>query len=281
MINLKIILPITIFLFIQTLTYSATIKGIVTDSRTGEPLTFANVFILDTQIGTSTNSDGFYVIKDLNPGMYLIRASYVVYGSHTDTINIKDPEEVIELNIKLKSPIIDLDSVSDPELEAYHQKIKMINEIKPVLIINIDTLIYSERIVTAHLSMTNNIDEPLYLFKNYPCFTVIKSSITDSNAEIIKNEWIMPDCLCEKTCPDSTDLILVNPGETIKYPPSELPVDFTSIPKGRYSVKISYEFKEPSEINTFYCNGKSVINTLIRGLRGSYISDNIVTFLNK
>ncbi len=89
------------------------------------------------------------------------------------------------------------------------------------------------------------------------------------------------DCVGEKTCPDSTDLILIKPGVTIKYPATRLEFyNFSRIPKGKYIVKIIYIFKKPEKINTFYCGGSS-IQVLITGLRGTYISSNSFEFINQ
>jgi hypothetical protein len=262
--------------------YGATIEGIVTDSRTGEPLIGANVTILNTNIGAGTNNEGYYIIKDLFPGKYIIRTSYIVYSSHTDSINITGYDERVRLNIRLKSPIVDLDSVSNPELEAYHEKLHEMSEDKPIININIDSLRYSNGYLTAYISMTNVIGETIFVFKNYSCFNVLKPIVIDSTGKTIKRNMIMIDCVGEKTCPDPTDLIQIKPGATIKYPITKLEFyNFTKIPKGKYTVKIKYEFKKPEEINTFYCRGNSVIKTLIKGLRGTYVSSNELTFINR
>ena len=39
-----------------------TISGVVKDKESGETLPFANVFIKDTNIGTTTNGDGFFTL---------------------------------------------------------------------------------------------------------------------------------------------------------------------------------------------------------------------------
>ena len=42
-----------------------TISGIVKDKESGETLPFANVFVKDTNIGTTTNADGFFTLFDI------------------------------------------------------------------------------------------------------------------------------------------------------------------------------------------------------------------------
>ena len=43
------------------------IAGVVTDSRTGEPLPGVNVIINATLMGASTDQDGFYAILNVPP----------------------------------------------------------------------------------------------------------------------------------------------------------------------------------------------------------------------
>jgi hypothetical protein len=179
----------------------------------------------------------------------------------------------------LKSPLVDLDSVSTPQLEAYHRKLEESNKTKPVMIINIDSLTFSNEYLTTYLSMKNNSYDSIYIFKNYLCFNVIKPIITNEAGELINRNTMMMDCVGEKTCPDATDLILIKPGKTISYPITKLQFyNFKVIPKGKYSIKIKYDFQKPEEINTFYCRNTDI---LIMGLRGTYTSSNELTFNNE
>lgn len=64
-------LLIFVFLFFSHFLVEAqettTVKGRITDAETGEALPFANVFFLGTNIGTSTDFDGFYSLTTSNP----------------------------------------------------------------------------------------------------------------------------------------------------------------------------------------------------------------------
>lgn len=63
---------------------SGIIKGQITDALSNEPIPFANVLLLDSDKGTTTDIDGNYEITELNPGLYAIRASYLGYGEQTE-----------------------------------------------------------------------------------------------------------------------------------------------------------------------------------------------------
>jgi len=64
---LKYIFISLILLLFSTQVYSAEIKGVVTDSRTDEPMPGTNVFILGARMGAAADNNGFYIIKDLHP----------------------------------------------------------------------------------------------------------------------------------------------------------------------------------------------------------------------
>jgi TonB-linked SusC/RagA family outer membrane protein len=60
---------------------SGEIAGTVTDAETGNPLPGVNVVIAGTQQGAATNADGEYVITNVEPGTYDLRASFISYAS--------------------------------------------------------------------------------------------------------------------------------------------------------------------------------------------------------
>lgn len=53
------------------------ITGTVTDANTGEPLIGATVIVVGTKLGAKTDFDGNYVILNVPPGVYEVRATYV------------------------------------------------------------------------------------------------------------------------------------------------------------------------------------------------------------
>jgi hypothetical protein len=54
------------------------IKGKVTDAESGDPIPFVNVYFKGTEIGTTTDFDGYYILKSTSPTDSLI-ASYIGY----------------------------------------------------------------------------------------------------------------------------------------------------------------------------------------------------------
>lgn len=69
------------FLFLSSFSALAqttgTIRGRVTDKRTGDPLPFVNVVVKGTTTGAATNAEGMYQIGNLAPGTYTLVARLV------------------------------------------------------------------------------------------------------------------------------------------------------------------------------------------------------------
>ncbi len=83
-----------------SLAYSGTVKGIIKDADTGDPLIGANVVLEGTTIGASTDMDGFFIIQDVPDGDYVLKVIYVGYDEFTKPITV-GPKEV-SLTIELK-----------------------------------------------------------------------------------------------------------------------------------------------------------------------------------
>lgn len=78
------------------------VEGKVTDATTGDPLIGANIFLEGTSIGSATSLDGKYLIQNVPPGSYNLKASYIGYEPQTIAVNLKDGEH-LEVNIKLNA----------------------------------------------------------------------------------------------------------------------------------------------------------------------------------
>lgn len=61
----------------------ATIIGTVTDEGTGNPLVGANVYLVDTGLGTLASQNGTFIIEQVPPGTYQVEFSYLSYSTVT------------------------------------------------------------------------------------------------------------------------------------------------------------------------------------------------------
>jgi len=91
-------------LFSQT-RFHNTISGRVTDADTGEPLFNVNVFLANTTRGAATDKDGYYLIKNILPGVYDLVFSMMGYELQIIHVQFTTPKS-LKYNMKLRSRIL-------------------------------------------------------------------------------------------------------------------------------------------------------------------------------
>ena len=104
------------FAFAQT----GTLKGVISDLMTGEPIPFANIYLEQTKSGVSSDVDGNYMIKDLPPGIYSVTCSFVGYESKSIAEVIVNPNKPTNLDIQLTESSTSLKEV---EITASQRKL--------------------------------------------------------------------------------------------------------------------------------------------------------------
>lgn len=90
---------------------TGTIKGVITDSKTNEPLIGASVFIKETSSGTAADLDGNYIIQNLSAGTYTLVVSYVAYNEITHSGVVVEVNKETNLNFEMSSDDINLQEV--------------------------------------------------------------------------------------------------------------------------------------------------------------------------
>ena len=76
---------------------SGKIAGTVTDAETGNPLPGVNVVIEGAQQGATTNTEGYYAILNVSPGVYTLRATFVGFAPTV--------QEGVQVNIDLTTEV--------------------------------------------------------------------------------------------------------------------------------------------------------------------------------
>ncbi len=81
------------------------IAGRVTDAETGEPLPAVNVIVVGTNRGAATDINGYYVILNMPPGKYTLKASYIGYAPYqvTDVVVQIDRTTTIDMQLKTET----------------------------------------------------------------------------------------------------------------------------------------------------------------------------------
>ncbi len=88
-----------------------TISGEVRDAVTKQPLPSANVAVVGTNSGASTNEKGYFVIKNIPIGVYQLKVSYIGYNNF-----INDDVQVVlnrntNINVELTPSQVEVDEV--------------------------------------------------------------------------------------------------------------------------------------------------------------------------
>lgn len=111
---------ITLYSFSQT----GTVRGFVYDESTGEPIIFTNVVLKGTQIGASTDVNGYYSISKIPPGEYSILVSYLGYETTEEAVSVK-AGQIVNQKIFIKPQVSELGMV---EISA--EKVEAQNDVK-------------------------------------------------------------------------------------------------------------------------------------------------------
>ena len=87
---------------------TATLTGRVTDSK-GNALMYASVFIANTTLGTISDENGNYLLKNIPFGQHTLVASYVGYDFQKISINVNS--SLLSQDLRLKKAVLEIDAV--------------------------------------------------------------------------------------------------------------------------------------------------------------------------
>ena len=123
---IKIFLPLLFCLSVITNAQQFTLLGKITDQETKMPLSFTNVRVAGSTLGTAANVEGEYELK-LQSGTYKLIASYI--GYYSDTIEVRLTQNLEPINFTLIRTQIDLPEVvvkpgENPALEIIRKAIE-------------------------------------------------------------------------------------------------------------------------------------------------------------
>lgn len=131
----RVILLVLLGVLTSGSAWSARLEGIVKDEQ-GQPLPYINIIVLNHQLGSTTNEEGYYFL-DLPYGTYDIQAFYMGYQTQTQKIELD--QSIHELNFTMKTTTVKLKEIEivakdeDPGYEimrlAYERKKQRIQNI--------------------------------------------------------------------------------------------------------------------------------------------------------
>ena len=100
-----------LLLLLISITTLAQIRGTITDTN-GKPIPFANIYVKDTYISTTSNEQGKYELTIKIPGNYIILYKYLGYKTDKKVIEFNNVQQIVDVtlmeeNIQLEDVVID------------------------------------------------------------------------------------------------------------------------------------------------------------------------------
>ena len=115
-----------------TLAQTGTIRGFVYDKASGEPIIFINVYLEGTQLGTSTDVNGYYSITKVPSGDYNLIVEALGYEKISENLSVKSGQI---LNKKLfaaqEAKLLETFDVSADRAEARNEVKMSVQKITP------------------------------------------------------------------------------------------------------------------------------------------------------
>ena len=166
------------FLFVLCLgvvKLSAQIKGVVTDSETGDPIPYLNVYYDGKGVGTITDIDGQYIIS-VHPGWTKLTFSMVGYGTEVRNVSVNTKK----LDVKMKPDLVLDEVIVKPKKEKYSRKnnpaVEMMKKViaaKKLNDLGVNDFYHYNKYQKITFSLNNITTDSLResnLFKKYPFF---------------------------------------------------------------------------------------------------------------
>lgn len=90
---------------------NGSVSGEIRDAVTKQPLPGANILITGTQLGATANEYGYYTIKGIEPGTYILKASMVGYEAATNADVVVHPQRNKVISFSLNSDDLEMETV--------------------------------------------------------------------------------------------------------------------------------------------------------------------------
>ena len=112
-----------LFLFCQ----SETIRGFVYEEASSEPIIFANVSIKNTNLGSVTDDNGYFIFPNISEGDYIIEVDFIGYQKKTIPIKVVSGIKLKVQKIYLAKTNLELDVVDLSTEKSENKKWRYVN----------------------------------------------------------------------------------------------------------------------------------------------------------
>ena len=103
------------------------IEGYVLESKSGDALPGANVFLKGTSSGAATDLNGKYTIRNVQAGNYQLVVSYIGYRGKTLEVTV-EADKTLKLDVKLdyqtvEGEVIEITAQAEGQMQAINQQL--------------------------------------------------------------------------------------------------------------------------------------------------------------
>ena len=163
----------TLFVYAQE---TATISGFVRDEATGEPLSYANVFIKDSNIGGITNLDGYYVLTRIPADSGEIVISIIGFAMVTQEFEIEAGQN-LRLDFRLQQTVLEGQAV-----DVFGEAQKMRQLVEPSRIsLDLRTLQSAPAFIEPDLFRTVQLLPGVQTLNDFSSALYVRGSTPDQN----------------------------------------------------------------------------------------------------
>ncbi|HEV7350160.1 TonB-dependent receptor [Telluribacter sp.] len=103
---------------------SVALMGTVTNATTGQPMSNANVFVIETRKGVQTDKDGFYLFT-LKPGTYNLKISYIGFVPLYREVVLRQGENRVSFQLEDDTRLLEEVTVTTGKPEENVQKVEI------------------------------------------------------------------------------------------------------------------------------------------------------------
>ena len=155
---------------------NSTISGFVREDETGEPVAYANVFIKDSDLGTASNVDGYYVITNVHSGNLKITVSIIGYEMVTQEINVQENQN-LRLNFRMERTVLEGQTV-----DVFGEAQKMRQLVEPSRVtLDLRTLEIAPAFVEPDLFRTVQMLPGVQTLNDFSSALYVRGSTPDQN----------------------------------------------------------------------------------------------------
>lgn len=155
---LRVLPLLLLFLVGAALAQKSDVRGVVTDSASGEKIPYATIAVTGTQRGAVTNNNGFFLLANMPPGEYEIVATSLGYDPARRNVTVHAGQP-LTVNFRLGSQPVEVTEVvitggRKTEIEEINTSVHVMSqqELKKVPVTAQDDLLRSIQIIPGIVS---------------------------------------------------------------------------------------------------------------------------------